>query len=511
MEKRKVVIYARKSRLKEDDTMEVERQVELLIEHANNNNMEYDVNVDIFKEEGSSENWNRKEFQKMLQVLESGVYDGVLVTEQDRITRDSTDMGLFKRFCVNESILLFTLSKTYNFLNDEDSFMSGITAEMDTHFMRITKRKLMRGRIKALKEGVYFGIPPLGYIKPNTRPKKLLIEPYKAQAIKMIFDLYVNKGMTQTEVADRLNLLGFKTLYDKPFTVRATSLILSNEAYIGTLRYELKNLDPIVVGNAHPAIIDKDTFEKAQIILAEKRVVPQDSRRGTYLLSKLIKCVKCDTTLSFCLKPPSYNGENKFTKEEKRLYILNCHSSMSVKRKMAIKQNNTPRCNNYGSPADYVEGVIMKSLEEYVDELSERIDELKNADSHIFDEVHQQIELINERLIKLDKDRKRVQEGYKDGIYESDEAQELLKKIKEDRLKLEHEKKNLERKDSSTEIMKLNNTKEKVIELLSSDDLDVKTFNTVLRNVIKRIEYYKGEKGNRLALKHPLLSVIYKI
>lgn len=507
MEKRKIVIYARKSRLKEEDAMEVDRQLELLFEYANNNNMEYDVITDVFKEEGSSEDWHRKEFQKMLRVLDSGIYDGVLVTEQDRISRDSTDMGLFKRFCISESILLFTLSKTYNFLNDEDNFMSGITAEMDAHFMRITKRKLMRGRIKALKEGVYFGIPPLGYIKPNVRPKKLIIEQVNAQAIKMIFDLYVNKKMTQTEIADRLNLLGFKTLYNKPFTVRATSLILKNEAYIGTLKYELKNIDPIVVPNAHPAIIDIDTFEKAQIIMAEKRVVPQDSRRGTYMLSKLIKCVKCNTTLSFTNSFKSSTRRDK----GKELYILNCYASMGVKRKMEIKESNGVRCDNYGSAAKYVEDMVMKSLEDYVGELTERMDSIENSDNNIFDEIHSQVELINIRLSKLDKDRKRIQDGYKDGIYETIEAQELLKKVKDDKLKLDHEKKKLEKKDSSTEIANLNETREKVIEILSTDSHDVKVLNTLLREVINHIEYHKSERGNHLKRVHPYLSIDYKV
>lgn len=506
MDKRRVVMYVRKSRLKEDDAMEIERQLELLVDYANKNNMQYDANTDIFKEEGSSEDWNRYEFQKMLKALESGIYDGVLVTEQDRISRDSTDMGLFKRFCISHSLLLFTLSKTYNFFNDEDNFMSGIQGEMDAHFMRITKRKLMRGRIKALNDGVYFGIPPLGYKKPTTKPKRLIIDPEKSKAIELIFDLYVNKRMTQTEIADRLNLLGFKTLYNKPFTVRATSLILSNEAYIGTLRYELNNFDPIVVENAHPAIIDKETFEKAQIILAEKRIVPQDSRRGTYLLSKLIKCAKCGTTLSF-----SYSFKSSARERGKELYILNCYASLGAKKKAELKSNPSLRCDNYGSPAEYVEEYVMKVLEKYVDELSERIEKLENANNDIFDEVNEQIELINKRLNKLEIERKRIQDGYKDGIYESDEAQQLIKEIKENKLKLEYEKKELENKDSSSEINKLNNVKEKVVDILSSDETDVKKLNADLREIISHVAYYKQDRGNHLEPKHPRLIVNFKV
>ena len=53
----------------------------------------------IFHEEGSSEDWNRPKLQAMMTFLEEENYDGILVTDQDRISRDSTDMGLFKRFC----------------------------------------------------------------------------------------------------------------------------------------------------------------------------------------------------------------------------------------------------------------------------------------------------------------------------------------------------------------------------------------------------------------------------
>lgn len=499
-------MYVRKSRLKEDDAMEIERQLELLVDYANNNSMEYDVNTDIFKEEGSSEDWNRYEFQRMLKALESGIYDGVLVTEQDRISRDSTDMGLFKRFCINHSLLLFTLSKTYNFFNDEDNFMSGIQGEMDAHFMRITKRKLMRGRIKALNDGVYFGIAPLGYIKPNSKPKRLIIDSGKSKAIELIFDMYVNKRMTQTEIADRLNLLGFKTLYNKPFTVRATSLILSNEAYIGTLRYELNNYEPIVVENAHPAIIDKEIFEKAQIILAEKRVVPQDSRRGTYLLSKLVKCAKCGTTLSF-----SHSFKSSTRIGGKSLYLLNCYASLGAKRKAEIKNNPSLRCDNYGSPAEYVEEYVMKMLGEYVDDLSERIENLKSENNDVFEGINEQIELINKRLQKLEVERKRVQDGYKNGIYESDEAQQLIKEIKENKLKLEYEKKELENKDSSSEINKLNNYREKVIDVLSSDVTDVIKLNADLREIISHVAYYKQGRGNHLERKHPHLIVNFKV
>jgi site-specific DNA recombinase len=50
-QKKLVTIYARKSRFKADDAEEIDRQIELLVNFAEINNMEYK----IFSEEASSE------------------------------------------------------------------------------------------------------------------------------------------------------------------------------------------------------------------------------------------------------------------------------------------------------------------------------------------------------------------------------------------------------------------------------------------------------------------------
>ena len=59
--------------------------------------------------------------------------------------------------------------------------------------------------------------------------------------------------------------------------------------------------------------------------------------------------------------------------------------------------------------------------------------------------------------------------------------------------------------------MKLNNTREKIIEVLSSDDLDMKKTNTILREVIDKIDYFKGGRGNHINRKEPYIFVNYKV
>ena len=500
MTKKKVVIYVRKSRLKDTDSMEIDRQIELLVAYARKNKMDYI----IFHEQGSSEDWNRPKFQEMLLFLESENYDGILVTDQDRISRDSTDMGLFKRFCKRENLLLYTLTKTYNYLKDEDDFISGIQAEMDSQFMRITKKKMMRGRIQALERGVYFGVPPYGYTKDYaSKHKKLLIHEEESKVVKMVFDYYVNKRMNQSQIVNHINMMGIPTRENKKWTVRRTSLILSNVAYTGKLLYKLEGREPIEVEDAHDAIIDKDTFNQAQILLAERRNIPQNSRISKYMLSKLLKCPICNTTLSFS---HSYKSSTRRYKG-KELYILNCWASASDIRKE--DKPEIKNCGSFGCRSEIVEAMVLDSLQSHLNEVEKEIESLLEDSSSLVDKLNEKSGSLNKRIKELDAERKRIQEGFRMGIYDSNEAQEALKENKELKLKLEAERIKIEESDSSVEIERKNKIKEKIINIIKGEG-DVATLNTYLREVVDFIYYYKEKPDTKYNKYPPIIQIYYK-
>ena len=498
--KKKVAIYVRKSRLKDTDSMEIDRQIELLVEYAERNKMQYI----IFHEKGSSEDWNRPQLQEMMSFLKNENYDGILVTDQDRISRDSTDMGLFKRFCKKENLLLYTLTKTYNYLKDEDDFISGIQAEMDSQFMRVTKRKMMRGRIQALERGVYFGVPPYGYTKDYaSKHKKLIIHEVESKVVKMVFDYYVNKKMNQSQIVEKINLMGIPTRENKKWTVRRTSLILSNVAYTGKLLYKLEGKEPIEVEDAHDAIIDKETFDKAQLLLAERRIIPQNSRISKYMLSKLLKCPKCNTTLSFS---HSYKSSTRREKG-KELYILNCWASASDVRKG--EHPELKHCGSFGCRSGIVEAMVLDNLRLHLDDVEKEIESLMRDSSSLVDKLNEKTELLNKRIKELDNERKRIQEGYRKGIYDSDEAQEALKENKELKLKLQLEKSKVEESDASVEIDRKNKIKEKILRILEGKD-DVETLNMYLRDIIEFIHYYKEKPDTKYHKHPPIIQIYYK-
>lgn len=490
--KKMVAIYVRKSRLKDAEALEIDRQVELLIDYAENNDMQYEV----FSEEGSSEDWNgRPQLQKMLMALRNGVYDGVLVTDQDRLTRDRTDFGLFVRFAKSEGLMLFTLNKTYNFLNDDDIFTSGIQSEMDNHFMRMTKRKLKRGRIQAIKKGVFFGVAPFGYTKDES--KHLYPHPEEAPVVELIFDLYVNGNMNQVEICEELDKRGKVARSGKPFNPRGTFLVLSNIVYRGVVHYELEGEDVINVEEAHPALVDADTFNKAQVIRAKRRIVPQSSQRGVYALSKLLVCPKCGQTLSFCMKYTSKESARNLDKSQRELFILNCYSSKGQKARIEMTKAGTPRCENNGVKASRVEQAVFDELKLKLKDIDAEIEKVLSGSHDFIAKVTVKQEELTLQYNQLESQKKNVQDGFKIGIYDAEEAQAEIKAIKERQLSIQQELKGLEGSDEKGEVERQQKLKRKIEHLLVMDKADAGKVNKLLHEVIDKVYFWKEEIDSR--------------
>lgn len=503
MSKKLVTIYVRKSRLKDDDELEISRQIELLTDYAALHNMEYE----LFHEEGSSEDWNgRTELQSMLKELDSGIYDGVLVTEQDRLSRDSTDIGLFKRICQKHNLILYTLDRTYDFSNDDDNFITGIQAEMDTHFMRIMKRKMLRGRIQALKSGVYFGVAPFGYTKAQIKPKRLAIIPEEAKVVKMIYDMYVNQKKNHRKIKEKVNLLGFLTRENKEFSTRSVKVILENVAYAGVLQYELQGSEPIIVEDAHEAIITRSLFDEAQIIRSKRSRHPPDAKSSVYLLSRLLICPRCKTRLSFCQKYVNTKSRTELDRSQRVPFVLNCYASMSEIKKRDV----TVKCTGNGVRLNRLEDLVLENLEQHLVNLDAEIDLIMEEGDELFGDIQSEIDSIDKRLNQLIIQKKRVQEGFQNGIYNAGEAKDIIAKLTRDDIVLRQNKEKALSMNSASEIERKQEAKKKIESVLSGELEDVAESNRILRETIDYIHYFK-EGNDSKYIKHPIhLEIVYK-
>jgi hypothetical protein len=148
--------------------------------------------------------------------------------------------------------------------------------------------------------------PPYGYRKVkvqdgNRERTKLDIVPSLSRIVKAIFE-EVLRGKGLTDILKEFNSKAIPGPKNKGWTKTGLYHILHNEIYFGTWvwgRNSKRDLEPIRVENAFPAIIDRDEFNRVQGMLKERTPVKIHPRRtaSRFLLSGLARCSYCGKAL----------------------------------------------------------------------------------------------------------------------------------------------------------------------------------------------------------------------
>ena len=271
-----IIGYCRKSRVSETD--ELTRQEHLVVEYCRNKGYKLDK---LFSEVGSSVDPDRPQYKLMLQYLTEHEGVTVIVTDYDRIGRDTLLLSLFKQLCKEHRHLVELVNGTiYSYDNYTDIFTQEILSSVSSYIYQQTKAKMQRGLVQARKEGKRIGKKPYGYDIVN---KRLVIDPTKADTVKRVFKL-IAEGISTAEVVRLLKQDNITTNTGRFFDTRAVRLLVQNEGYTG------KKDD-----NVYPPIISKELF-----LLANQQLksIPNCGNKRSYSLSGKIVCSHCGITLT---------------------------------------------------------------------------------------------------------------------------------------------------------------------------------------------------------------------
>jgi hypothetical protein len=130
---------------------------------------------------------------------------------------------------------------------------------------------------------------PYGYTR-DPDSKALPPCPVRAPVLRHIFTLYTQERQGTTSIARTLEAEGAPPPRQHGWSPNALQVILANPAYIGLIRWNGKLYE-----GRHEPLIEKDTFDQAQAILA-RRFKDATLRRGNatpFLLSGLVRCQRC--------------------------------------------------------------------------------------------------------------------------------------------------------------------------------------------------------------------------
>lgn len=305
--------YLRKSRMEEGmDTEEVlAKHRKDLARYA----AAHDIHiVETYYEVVSGESlYARPEMLRLLADVEKGLYDAVLVMDIDRLSRGRMkDQGIILDALRDSGTLIITPEKTYDLSDDLDDELAEFKTFMSRREYKIINKRLRRGLRQSIQAGCYVANAPYGYRKVTVDRKPTLeINEEEARYVRLMFDLYL-RGYGCVSIARQVNAMGAHPHRVSAFSRSSVATILRNPTYIGKIVWDQKKhikkgahgnpkhitiYQPrekwTITDGLHPAIIDTETYNKAQEIMAGRYIPSKQDGTVKSSLAGLVKCAAC--------------------------------------------------------------------------------------------------------------------------------------------------------------------------------------------------------------------------
>ena len=223
--KEKVACYVRVSTSSQakDDKYSIPEQIDILNKICVKSNWDYDLYKDLGISGETIE--ARPGIKKLLNNCKKGIYDKVLVVDQDRLSRSVKDLQIIKELFIAKKIKLIFQNSTLDLENEDDDFMSDIQGIFSKRELRIIAKRSARGKYQKAKQGkLPLGGNNIAYGYKINDDGKLVCDEEEVEVVKNIFNWLANEGLSCYKIAGKLNSLGIPTRYEKYNRVRRSRI-----------------------------------------------------------------------------------------------------------------------------------------------------------------------------------------------------------------------------------------------------------------------------------------------
>lgn len=458
--KARCVAYIRVSTNKEDQKQSIENQEILAKDFVKRHGIGEIVDIyrDIAVSASKMQLMERPAFQKLMEDARNGAFDTVIFKSLTRFARNNVDAQQVQSKLINDlKIRIIAIEDGYDSSKDGQDMLFKFQSLMGEFQARVIASSVRAGLLGKASRGEHIGQVPFGFQK-NGKTRKLEINEEEAEIVREVFDLFVNQEIGTVKLAERLNDEGkYKTPRGKnkvrPWTNQTVKQTLRNPNYIGTKIYnkttkekhividgdtgdektvyrEILNPeeDWIIRYDAHPALIDKETFHKAQLMLDENSINMSTPRSYHPLSGGTLKCGHCGSNMICQFK----NG-GKYRYYESSNYH-------NFGRKV---------CTVNTIPARKLESKVLEIMKEQVKQYLKQESLNKKVGTKEVDESKRIRTEIKEKQIEqksINAKRKRMFNEYDEkGLWSEQEYEQLMRELKLKLDKLETEIDNLER------------------------------------------------------------------
>ncbi len=349
--------------------------------------------AELFIDNGyTGTNFQRPEFNRMMESVQSGVIDCIVVKDLSRLGRNYIETSQFiEKICPFYGLRFIAVNDGFDTatVTDEAQLSMALSNIVNDYYAKDISRKVTTALQAKMEQGDYIGnYAPHGYRKDPENKNHLVIDPETAPVIQQIFQ-WRSEGVSYMGINRRLNDAGIPSpgqyrlehgietnnnrkghpiLWNKHMVTE----ILKNIVYIGHLAqkkgsqclyggipYHITNKDEwIVVENTHEPIISRELLEAVQKINQES-AARSKANSGKYahlpkeknMFGKKLTCAECGAVMKlhrsfstkrdkvyFTFKCPTYaeHGTKGCLDVKKRKADLDAAVFSFIKAQMAI-------------------------------------------------------------------------------------------------------------------------------------------------------------------------------
>ncbi len=251
--------------------------------------------------DGGKSGGNRKRsgIKEITELIEQNKIQAVYSVHSDRIARDSLFYFQFKELLKNNNVALRYVYMQSPDGSPEGEVLDTVMAGFNQYHKDITSKKVKKVMREKALAGYFPSYPPIGYknVKnPNPVDGKLseriiVKDEIRAPLVQRAFELYSTGNYNVFDVSDILSEEGLRTRKGKKLSESRLYELLKNPFYKGELHWgEVHITDTNIV--KHEPIIDEYTFNNVQKILANKNHHACRKRKYDWLLNGFIRCYK---------------------------------------------------------------------------------------------------------------------------------------------------------------------------------------------------------------------------
>jgi site-specific DNA recombinase len=280
--------YIRVSTQKQGEGVSLQEQESAIQAFASRHNLEV---IDWFEEKQTAAKTGRPVFNRMLRQLYRGKASGLIIHKIDRSARNLKDWAIVSEL-PDQGIDVYIATESLDFNSRGGRLTADMLAVIAADFIRNLREESKKGIRGRLKQGLYPGRAPVGYID-NGRGQPKTPCPEKSPLIRDMFKLYATRQYSLRGLQAEMNRQGLRNLNGGQLSLHGVETVLNNPFYTGII--SVKRTGEIFQG-IHKPIIPASMFKRVQDIKAG-RCGPKVTKHN-HLFRGLFRCGLCNRPMS---------------------------------------------------------------------------------------------------------------------------------------------------------------------------------------------------------------------